>query len=57
MTTGLLGLVLFLLVVGVVLWMFPIDGTIRKIVLGLVVLVALFWLFGALGWVHVPILR
>ncbi len=48
------GLLLFLVVAGIVLWMFPLEETIKKIILGLVVIVAVIWLFGALGWITVP---
>jgi len=48
------GLLLFLVVAGVLLWMFPLEETIKKIILGLVVIVAVIWLFAALGWVSVP---
>lgn len=51
------GLLLFLIIAGVVLWAFPLEGTIKRIVLGLLVIVSVIWLFGALGWVSVPNLR
>ena len=54
---GLFGLILFLLIVGIILWVWPLEATIRKIVLGVVVIIALVWLFRALGWVSVPALR
>jgi hypothetical protein len=55
--TSIFGLILFLLIVGICLWMFPLEATIRNIILGLVIIVALVWLFGALGWVSMPALR
>jgi hypothetical protein len=51
------GLIIFLLIVGIILWMFPIDATIRKLVIGAVLIVSLIWLAGALGWISMPNLR
>ena len=55
--TGLMSLVLFLLIVGIVLWLLPLDATIRKVVIGVMAIIALIWLFAVLGWVSVPALR
>ncbi len=47
MTIGFL--LLALLIVGVVLALFPVDGTIRNIILAVIVIAALVWLFSAIG--------
>ncbi len=55
---SLMGLILFLIIIGVVLYMFPaIDGTVKSIILGLVIIISLVWLFVALGWVSAPAFR
>jgi len=46
------GLIILLLVVGVVLAFFPIDGTIKNIILCLVVLAVLFSIFHFNGHYH-----
>lgn len=55
--TGLMGLVLFLLIVGVVLWLVPLNDTISKVVIGVLAIVCLIWIFTSLGWVSIPNLR
>lgn len=50
------GLLLFLVVAGIVLYMFPIEGTIRKIIIGVILIVAVVWLFAAFGLVSSPVL-
>ena len=55
----LLSIVIVLIVVGVLLWLMeayiPMDGTIKRIIQALVIIVVVFWLlqvFGILGTVN-----
>jgi len=45
------GLLLFLLIAGIALASFQIEATIRKIIIGVILIVSAVWLFAALGWV------
>jgi hypothetical protein len=45
----LIGLLLILLIVGVVLAFFPIDGTIKNVILCIVVIAVILTLFHAFG--------
>lgn len=46
----LMGLIVLLLIVGVVLAFFPIDGTIRNVVLCIVVVAVILTLAHGFGW-------
>lgn len=47
MTIGFM--ILVLLIVGVVLALFPVDPTIKRVIIAIVVIVALAWLLVGLG--------
>ena len=51
---SIIGLILFLIIAGIALWMFPIEATIKRIILGIAVIVSALWLFAAFGWVTAP---
>jgi hypothetical protein len=58
MLAGLFNLILVLALVGFVLWIverfFPMDATIKSVMIGLVVLAVVLWLLGIFGlWDHV----
>ena len=49
---SLIGLIVFLIVVGLILYLIsllPIDGTIKRIIHILVIVVVIIWLLSALG--------
>lgn len=45
-----LGLILVVLVIGLMIYFFPgMDGTLKKILIGIAVVAAIFWLLGMFG--------
>lgn len=50
----LAGLIIFLLIVGILLYMFPLEERIKKLIIGAVLIIALLWLASALGWIATP---
>ncbi len=54
---SLMAVVLFLIIVGVCLALLPLDDTIKRVIVVLTVVIALYWLLAGFGILPAPAMR
>lgn len=46
-----IGIIILLCIMGIGLWIIPMEATIKKIIIGIVALVVVLWLFQEFGFI------